>query len=212
MTAEVLSFPPFTLSLHHDPQRLQTHIALLHAKDRGIAVNALAFEFVADTDTRQLFFHTANSDHPDAATLYSVSLETGAIQWRVPDVQPGGRIVLHPQERYLEAGKPYGTDDAFIVRVAYTGEVLQRNPRSGYEMVDMAETELEAGHDTAAVTLLHRALTTDISPNTNAKVLRHLGEITDRAGDIASAITFYERALGLNPRVGVKKRLAQLRR
>jgi len=211
MTDYVLSFPPFKVIYSHHPERLETQVTLPHAGNRKIVVMALAFDFVADTSTSQLFFHTANSDHSDAATVFSVSLETGDILWRVPDVPPGGQVVLHPQDRCLDAGKPYGTDDAFIVRISYAGEVLERNPRNGYEMLNLAENALELGHDNAAKLMLQRVLAADISPNTKGKALRYLGEIADRAGESAAATTFYEEALRFNPRAGVKKRLAQLR-
>jgi Tfp pilus assembly protein PilF len=37
------------------------------------------------------------------------------------------------------------------------------------------------------------------------------GELAERVGDGASAVDAYERAVALNPRVGVKGRLAQLK-
>jgi hypothetical protein len=211
VTAEVLSFPPFTVRVRYDLDHLRTHITLSRAKNPDIVVNALAVEFAADTTTGQFFLHTGNSDHPDAATVYSISFEAGQILWRVSGVPPGGPIILNPRERFLDAGKPYGTDDPFIVRITYAGEVLQRNPRSGYEMVTLAEADLAAGHDAAATGLLRRALAADISPNTKATVLQYLGEIVDKAGDSASAIDMYEKALAINPKVGVKKRLARLK-
>jgi len=210
MTDLILSFPPYEVRYSHHPERLETRITLAGAANREIVVMALAFDFVADTTTRQLFFHTANSDHPDAATVYSVDLETGDILWKVPDVQPGGQIVLHPDDRFLEAGKPYGTGDSFIVRVSYDGKVIERNPRNGYELLRWAEVNLEKGHDIAARSMLVKALTTAISPNTKAKALRHLGEIAERAGDSAAAVSYYQKALEFNPRAEVKKRIAQL--
>jgi len=210
MQEEMFSFPPFEVKVTYDIDKLKSTINVLPSR-KPITVNALAADFAADPAAALLFFITAYSEHPDSATLYCLNLQTGEPKWRVHDVPPGGGIDVSPSNRTVRAGKPYGTNDDFIVMVNYEGEVTQRNPRSGYEMLTLAEAYLKTGKEGFATTLLERALTTNISEYTKAKVYKYLGQIGEQAGRNSDAISYYERALQLNPRESVKRRLAKLR-
>ena len=49
-------------------------------------------------------------------------------------------------------------------------------------------------------------------PNQRAMILRTMGEVFEYLHDASSAISRYEMALELHPRIGVKRRLDQLRK
>jgi DNA-binding SARP family transcriptional activator len=77
-------------------------------------------------------------------------------------------------------------------------------------------SEIESGQASAAEygeveSMLKRSVGTDISENTKAQAHRRLGEIAEKVGRPGDAIREYERALALNPKVGCKRRLAQLK-
>lgn len=93
-----------------------------------------------------------------------------------------------------------------------------QNP-SGYDLVYIAEEkmgEIETGKASAdqyteVESMLKRSVGMDISENTKAQAHRRLGEIAEKLGRPSDAIREYERALELNPKVGCKRRLAQLK-
>ncbi|MGD1120055.1 MAG: tetratricopeptide repeat protein [Dehalococcoidales bacterium] len=210
MNTEVIKYPPFEIRVQRDLEHLKTYLTLYGTISKSLIINALVGELTADLDTRQIFFITYNADNIDGATLYSLKLDTGNLLWKIPDV-PGGSIKLNRQGRFLDAGKPYGTNDPFIVRVSYDGQIIKRNARSGYEMMDMAKDLITSGHENDGVSILKKALTSSISTNTRAKAFRWLGEIADKAGDTTSAIELFEKAFALNSGIGVKKRLKALK-
>lgn len=91
----------------------------------------------------------------------------------------------------------------------------------GYKFFDLAskivsgrslqEIISEGKHETV-IKLLNKALEDQtVSPNIHAKAFRTLGEISEIKDEKEEAISFYEKAISLNPNIGVKKRLAQLK-
>lgn len=210
MKPEIHSFPPYRVELYRHTEQESTTIRLTHSNCADLPFRAPAASVSADPTRRMLFFHTAYSDYEDSSALFCIDLESGKIIWRVSEVPPGGSIRVDPSAQTVEAGNPYGTGETFIVRVDYGGKVLIRNPRSGYEMVDLGIAALKAGKENEAMQLLRKSLATSISDNTKAKVLKHLGEATEKTGDKALAIRLYRNALELNPKVGVKRNLAKL--
>lgn len=57
-----------------------------------------------------------------------------------------------------------------------------------------------------------RALARLLPYQDNAEILRRLGEISEAQDKVAQAINYYEKALALNPKIGVTKRLKALKR
>lgn len=197
--------------VHQKLGELYTRISFPDAADSEITVNALAFEFTADIEAEKLFFYTANSGHADGATLYCVNINEGKLLWRISNVPPGGEIKIDPVKQLVKAGEPYGTNYDYIVEATYSGEVIDRKYRSGYEMIREANKKLEHGNIKEASSLLEEALATSISDNTKAETYRTLGEIAERTDANSTAIDYYEKAVDLNPKIGVKKRLAKLK-
>lgn len=219
--SESYVFPPYRVDVAHDIDALRTRIEILDERKRGLfarkkapvvlQVGALTVGFEAVVEEGRLFFQTANSDHEDAATLFCVHLDTGDVLWKVPGIPPSGAFGIDRRGRTMDVGKPHGTSDLFVVRVDFAGNTLHRNPASGYEMVSLGEGAWGRGERAEAVRWLTKALDTKISPNTKAKVLKTLGEIAEQGGSHARAMAFYEQAMELNPRIGVKRKLAELR-
>ena len=58
-------------------------------------------------------------------------------------------------------------------------------------------------------TALGRGL--DTYPHPQAIVFRYLGELKERVGDELAAIDYYEKAMEKDSKVGVKRRLSQLK-
>jgi len=206
-----------TVAAEYDTRRLETKITFYRPGPFGKKaftkhkLRALTSGFWADQDADLVFTHTANADSEDAATVYCFRISTGELLWRVPDVPPDG-IVLHEADRLLDVGKPYGIPDAlYIVRLTYEGEVVTRHPASCYELSNAAEAAMKDGDYEKAEQEAVRAVKTEISPNTKAKMYRILGEIAEREGNRKSAIQYYEQAIEFNPKVGVKRQLAKLR-
>ncbi len=56
------------------------------------------------------------------------------------------------------------------------------------------------------------ALDQQLDTNQQARALRYRGEIAEHRGDAAGAIQFWERALELNPKVGIKRKLQALKK
>jgi tetratricopeptide (TPR) repeat protein len=212
MASETYSFPPYEVSLDLDLDRLQMGVRILGRNPAKITIQALIADIAADVNADQLFLHTANSDHADGASLYSLQMSTGKILWRIPDVPPGGSIVIHPREKWIDAGRPYGTDEPYVVRVTYSGDVITRNASSCYEIVNLGYMALDDGNRDQAKALFRDALATSISPNTKAGVLKSLGQIEEEQGNIEAAIKHYETALRVNPKAAVKRQLAALKK
>jgi tetratricopeptide (TPR) repeat protein len=211
------SFAPYRIDVVLHLEKLETEITISKKRTFGtkqikkVTLYALVGLPVADVSAGKLFVDTANSGHKDAASLICYQLSTGEELWRVTGVQPGGRIKFDTEQQWVIAGKPYGTSDDYIVRVGYGGNVLERNPRSGYEIVDWARGQFDAGDIEKAQALFQQAIETKISSNTKASVYRNLGEIAEQMEDTEAAVQYYTKALELNPKVGVKKQLNTLK-
>jgi tetratricopeptide (TPR) repeat protein len=90
---------------------------------------------------------------------------------------------------------------------------------NGYELMDLAGSilnELWSGNpDPSAydepILLLNKALERGISEYNQALVNRQLGELHLERGEHDKAISHFERALVLNPKIGLKKQLAKLK-
>jgi tetratricopeptide (TPR) repeat protein len=212
MSAEVHAFLPFTVRLEQDVPALRTTVTISGSPSKLFRTTALVAGVAADVAADRLFLSTANSNQADTATLFGLSLATGGLLWRIGEVQPGGAITLNSHERYVTAGRPYGTTDPYLVKVSYDGVELERHAASGYALVSLGRDAAERGDRLTAASLLERALKSEISPNTKADVLRDLGDMLREEGRIAEAVAQYERALSFNPKVAVRSRLKALKK
>jgi tetratricopeptide (TPR) repeat protein len=90
---------------------------------------------------------------------------------------------------------------------------------NGYELMDLAGSildELLSGNPNPSaydepMLLLNKALERGVSEYNQALVNRQLGELHLKRGERDKAISHFERALVLNPKIGLKKQLAKLK-
>ncbi|MFW6118922.1 MAG: tetratricopeptide repeat protein [Planctomycetota bacterium] len=177
-------------------------------------------------DGRFACCQTCHSDFDaHSGMLFFFEVPSGQLLWKkVPETGWAESYRFDVAERVLYLQY----EDLGEYRYRFTGECVDverwraedrqlENP-SGYDLVDMAKRKLKALGDAAGPPgdyvepreLLRRALKAEISPNTKARVHRHLGEIAEALSEVDQAISEYEEALKLNERVGVKRRLKKL--
>ena len=169
-------------------------------------------------DGRLAVCQTCNAPgSPDSSTLSVFDLERGAevASW-VPEsgwaqgyeFPEGGRI------RMLRGDRPpleYSLTGEFLDRRVWLDDEVRRGTlyvirkalAEGAAATGLTHDDLRAG--------VRRALA-DGDERFEAEAWRLLGEIEESAGDSSAALRAYERALALNPKVGVAKRAAALRK
>ncbi len=184
---------------------------------------ANAFSSGLASDASQAACQLCNNDTKDGGMLVIFDLrsrtrvaqfvpETGWAQEYDFDTARG-RIGLN----YPEYGTFwYSLDGTLINRDAWTAAQLRSG--NGFQILEIARQQLQSASrplSAEAVTSLiglgtsARARLADY-PRDQAKADRFCGEVSEEVGDVAAAITYYERALAIDPRCGVKKRHAAL--
>ncbi len=152
----------------------------------------------ADLDADRLFLQTLHANSSDSFSIFSFQLSTGSQLWQVEDVPPGGTLYLDKASRRIEAGLTYGTTDNYLVLLDYDGNILSRNFRSGYDMVERAEELFKEENFAEAKELLIQGLGTSISISTKikaAKKLLRIAKLTDDQsgqGEYAQLVERYE--------------------
>lgn len=183
-------------------------------------------------DGCMLAFHTLgapqdSSRQGDGESVFLVDVEREVTIWKmnVPVVWPtaisfddAGRMVLvhgHSNDVYR-----YTFDGDFLDAdvVARVGRDLAQSDEFGYQLLDQAveliskRSMSELPDDVAeeVVGLVRKALEKRLSPNTQAKSHRILGELAEAKGDLRGALAEYNEALELNPKIGLKRRVKAL--
>ena len=184
------------------------------------------------SDGCYLAFHTLGapreSPRPqDGESVFLVDLTGPTVLWNepVPLAWPR-RITFDEASRHVVLHGP----DNKVFRFTYAGEFLDadvvarvslqraENDDYGYRLFDLARShlsEIRSGKRPAeaegeAVSMIRKALTKKMSPNTQATAHRILGEIAQERGDVSAAIEEYLAALALNPKIGLKRKLKNL--
>ena len=197
-----------------------------HRAGAAIACPALS------SDGRYLAFHTLGapreSPRPeDGESLFLVDLKGPTFLWKqpVPFAWPR-RITFDDASRHVVLHGPNNK----LFRFTYAGEFLDadvvarltlqraQNDDYGYRLFDLARShlnEIRSGNRTAepaeeVKSLIRKALTKRMSPNTQATAHRILGEIAEQRGDVSAAIEEYLAALALNPKIGLKRKVKSL--
>lgn len=135
----------------------------------------------------------------------------------------------HIEVRNSDSHKSFRIRIPFIRYIEFEGqtrrELLERLDQplakyEGYKYYDTAidiissRTPVEVANSSDrndVVKLLEKATQDEsMSSNTRASAFRFLGELSQTQGDIESAVRYYSNALSLNPKVGVKFKLAKL--
>lgn len=177
-------------------------------------------------DGRFALCQTCNSDNTDSNILSLFDLRDDTILWQ-----------KQPESGWADAYE-FNLEKGFILlvyrnlgRFAYDilGEFLDeerwRTERikgaNGFELSAIAgerfqslDKDLDANTGAEILSLLEKALQRGLNdhPKEQAKVYRTMGEVFEALGRSRKASEHYERALRLNPKVGVRRKLEALKR
>ena len=179
------------------------------------------------SDGRFALCQTCNSDTPDGNLLCLFDLGSGETLWsRNPatgwtwdysfDIE---KSILSVQHEHLSKFR-YGLKSGeFLDEERWIEERTKHG--SGFELLDIAKeriTQLKEPPSEDEINDITELLKTalgrglDTYPHQQAIVFRNLGELKERVGDQLAAIDYYEKAMEKDSKVGVKRRLSQLKR
>ena len=178
-----------------------------------------------DDDGKFAVAQLCNSESDDAGRLVFIDLTKTKIEWNIiPVTGWADSYVFDNSEQQI--GLEYNNSGTYYY--SYSGVFLdvqkwykdRLDHGSGYELIGLCREKLESSEKEISTEkavelfgIIHKALKKDDVSNDGslkATGLRLKGEIHENTGDFKSAIEAYERALMLNPKVGVKRRLQNL--
>lgn len=163
----------------------------------------------------------SNSETADGGKLMFVDLRRQAILWQKrPESRWASSYVFDDKAQTL--GLVYRDCGAY--KYSYEGEFIDatrwRDERiifaSVFELILIAKDEMSSPHPNLSrvLQLVDRAFQKDLADHRQelAYAYRLLGEVQECRGVFQGAMDNYERALSINPKVGVKRRLATLKK
>jgi tetratricopeptide (TPR) repeat protein len=171
-------------------------------------------------------FQTANNDNADGNLLSLFDLTNGALLWSV-----------HPESGWGDSYVFDQTNQTVSLVVREIGEFRyslssgqfldseslregKLSSGSGFEVQTIAEQARESltsestkNEIDEAIALFNTSLDRGLSeyPWQAARAWRSIGEIEELRGDLSEAVLAYEKAIDLDPKVGVKRRLGILK-
>ena len=166
---------------------------------------------------------TCNSPTPDGDKLSLFDLRTTALLWQIRPPTGWATSYQFDLQRGLVRLKykglgvfDYSLSGEFLDNARW--EAAQIEKGDGYNVLQIARQRLAGSSgqlNPESVSELMRILAIawnrlDLYPGFRAMVERTRGEISERQGDLQATIRYYEAALALDPKVGVKRRLASL--
>lgn len=160
-----------------------------------------------------LVFVTTAASEFEEAKLLCYNIESGELLWSKVAPKPAAEITVVPGEEFILVGRPYkscGSD--YLLKIGFDGAVLERWPDSPYHAIDLGEMEREAGRVSQAERWFRIAAESDISAHFRARAYKALGELAEEAGRVMEALNLYEKALALDSKIGVKRKVEALRR
>lgn len=170
------------------------------------------------SDGRLAACQTCNAPgSPDSSILTVFDLASGTVgaSWvpesgwaRGYEFPGGGRV------RMVRGDRPsldYSLEGEFLDRQLWLGDEVRRGTLYVIRKA-LAEGEAATGLSIEDLRAGVRAALADGDERFEADAWRLLGEIEESAGDARAALEAYEQALSLNPKVGVAKRAAALRK
>ena len=168
----------------------------------------------------------AGSDTADGNVLAFFDIETGALLWKkIPKSGWADSYDFDCEKKYLYLGYRdegkfrYDFDGKFLDKEKWETEQIEN--ASAFELSNMAKNQFKEIDDDLTVkdakeilSLLRKAFKKglDEDPNEKANAYRTAGEVNEAMGQTDNAIKYYEKAIELNPKVGVKRRLGALKK
>ena len=168
---------------------------------------------------------TCNSDNEDGNKLFFFNLKEKRLMWKhEPEIgwADDYRFDTEKQILYLVyyngRSYRYNFDGKFLDAEQWEKDIIEFG--DGYNLIEVADRKRQQLDSTNAalssydevIDLLKKALDRGVSENTQARVHRSIGEIYLKRGEKNKAIEHFEKALSLNPKVGVKKLLGKLKK
>lgn len=188
--------------------------------------NANLLNSAISNDGKYAVCQCANSETEDGGVLAFFDIEARKLLWKSQPVTGWADTYSFDVEKsclYLEyKGKGrfrYGFDGEFIDKTRWEAERVKF--LSAFELSRMAKKlfkdsreDLSTQKADEILHLLSGAIQKGLDeyPNEKAIVYRTTGEVMEAIGNIDDAIVQYEMALSLNPKVGIKKRLDNLKK
>ncbi len=169
---------------------------------------------------------TCNSDSPDSGLLCCFDLGSGSLLWKVePETgwaedysfDVAGQF-LHLLCSKLGAFRYSLRLGSFEDRQRWRDQKIKYG--NGFDLLTVAQESMRQLTNVSSeeqireiIDLFQTALSRGLNnyPNQQAIVFRNLGELKERLGDKFAAIENYEEAMKHNPKIGVKRRLSQLK-
>ncbi|MDE2322743.1 MAG: hypothetical protein KGL31_12675 [candidate division NC10 bacterium] len=166
-----------------------------------------------------------NSDTEDGSILAFFDLRDGKLLWKkIPETGWAHEYTFDIEKRlltltYRDTGQfTYSFDGAFLDQAKWEKVSFER--ATGFELHLRAKEKLTLAKRTGAksdflsiLELLGIALRRGVDqyPNEQAAIYRTMGEIKEMLGESSEALALYERALSLNPKVGLKRKVAAMK-
>lgn len=166
-----------------------------------------------------------NSDSSDSGVLALFDLHTQKLLWKkIPETGWADSYEFNCDDQiihlcYNNRGKfAYHIDGSFIDGNRWEAAIIEF--ASGFELHQLAKnkiSELELNRFGAEaeeiIQILEKALNRDLQqyPNEQASIYRTMGEFYEIQSEISKALQLYEKALQLNPKVGLKRKVAALK-
>ena len=164
-----------------------------------------------EPDGLLVFASTAGSQSEEPKLL-CFDIEAGKLRWSQSAPKPAAEITVACGGKCILVGRAYkscGSD--YLEKLTYDGTVIERWPDSPYQALEFGRMEVEAGRMPEAERWFRVAAESDIPPSYRAKAYRALGELAEDVGERTNALAFYEKAVALDPKVGLKRKIALLR-
>lgn len=176
------------------------------------------------TEGKLAVCQTCNSENADSSLLSLFDLTSGQLLWsKHPESGWANSYGFDTTKQllylsYNEKGKfAYDFFGGFPDAEKWHTERLRH--AQGAELLLIAREHfksIDINKDTSGevLSLLERALNTGLDdyPNEKALAYRTIGEVFEKLGDTAKAVYNYERAIELNQKVGIKRRLDALKK
>lgn len=166
-----------------------------------------------------------NSDTDDGGILAFFDLRNAKLLWKqAPETGWADDYIFDVERQlltlvYREIDQfTYNFDGVLVDQAKWEKTSFER--ASGFELHVRAREELALAKQSGDKSNLHNiqellkiALQRGIDqyPNEQAAICRTMGEIKEMLGDLSEALALYETALSLNPKVGLKRKVAAMK-
>ena len=188
-------------------------------------IHANIYSAEISNDGHYAVFHTCNSDNDDGNKLFFFDLRKRMSLWK-NEIDSGWpddyefdfqkKIIFLVYKDHTKYA--VGFNGAFLDKRKYEENFIKK--ADGVQLyffsknkIDMLKNNFTYNDVEEIISLLNEAIKRKIDvPEIKAKIYREIGEIYEKLGDLGKTIKHFEKALAINPKVGVKLRLKELKK